>query len=200
MSSILAAERALYEEMWAVDSYADHAPGEMYLPIFLEHVPPTREVTVLDAGAGSGKGAAALHSAGFDVRLCDVTPAGLVDAARTLPFYQACLWHDLSAATMNFGHWGRSTADYVYCTDVLEHVPPQFTMLAIDQMLRVTKHALFLTVSLVPDNFGIWAGKHLHQTVQPFAWWKESLAELGTVLEARDLLSNAVFFVEGRKR
>jgi hypothetical protein len=113
----------------------------------------------------------------------------LVDDARDFDFHSACLWHDLS-------HVGRF--DWVYCTDVLEHIPPQFTMLAIDQMLRVAKEGLFLTVSLVPDSFGVWAGKSLHQTVQPFQWWKDSLKELGTVTEARDLISNAVFVVKPR--
>jgi hypothetical protein len=70
--------------------------------------------------------------------------------------------------------------------------------LAIDQMLRVAKEGLFLTVSLVQDSFGVWAGKSLHQTVQPFTWWKDSLKELGTVTEARDLISNAVFVVKPR--
>jgi hypothetical protein len=126
----------------------------------------------------------ALHNAGFYVEACDFTSEGF-HAADAL-FHEACLWSDLS-------HLG--SFDWVYCTDVLEHIPPQFTMLAIDQMLKVAKQGLFLTVSLVPDSFGVWAGKSLHQTVQPFTWWKDSLAEVGTVVEARDLISNAVFVV-----
>jgi hypothetical protein len=65
-------------------------------------------------------------------------------------------------------------------------------------MLKVAKEGLFLTVSLVPDAFGVWAGKSLHQSVFPFTWWKEALAEVGDVIEARDLISNAVFVVRPR--
>lgn len=200
MSTILQVERETYREMWtSVERYADHAPGEQMLPLFLQMVGSThRGVTVLDAGTGSGKGALALKAAGFDVRLCDVTDAGLVPAAHALPFYEACLWHDLSPTTRAFGHPGRTRADYVYCTDVLEHIPPQFTMLAIDQMLRVASRGLFLSVSLVPDTFGIWAGKALHQTVQPFTWWRDALKELGTVIEARDLIDSGVYLVGPR--
>jgi SAM-dependent methyltransferase len=199
MSRILSTERSLYEDIWSsVPTYADFAPGESYLPIFLEMVGAGQGRTVLDVGTGSGKGALALQQAGFLVRTCDVTDAGLVLGAKLLPFQQACAWHDLSTITRDFGHAGRTKAAFVYCCDVLEHIPPQFTMLAIDQMLRVCREGLFLTVSLVPDHFGVWVGSSLHQTVESFVWWRDSLKELGTVEEARDLVGEAVFFVVPR--
>jgi SAM-dependent methyltransferase len=183
--SLLETERATYAEMWAsVPAYSVHAPGEHYLKIFQQFAEPGS--TVLDAGTGSGKGAAALKAAGFSVWACDFTFAGF---GADVPFFEACLWHNLP-------HTG--TFDWVYCTDVLEHIPPQFTMLAIHQMLKVARKGLFLTVSLVPDSFGVWAGKSLHQSVFPFTWWKEALAEVGDVIEARDLISNAVFVVRPR--
>jgi SAM-dependent methyltransferase len=183
--SLLENERETYAELWSsVGAYAEHSPGEQYLPLFLQVVGDQRG-WVLDAGCGSGKGARALSAAGFDVNACDFTSAGLtVDVA----FFEACLWREIT--DMHY--------DWVYCTDVLEHIPPQFTMLAIVNMLKVARKCLFLTVSLVPDSFGVWAGKSLHQTVQPFQWWKDSLNEVGRVVDARDLISNAVFVVEPR--
>lgn len=197
MSSLLASERETYAQMWSgVEDYSTHAPGEHYLPLFLQCVGDVRKgVTVLDAGTGSGKGALALEAAGFTVRACDFTDAGY---RGTAPFYDACLWSDLSTVTRGFGHVSRTRADYVYCTDVLEHLPPQFTMLAIEQTLRVCRKGLFLTVSLVPDSFGVWAGKSLHQSVFSFVQWRDWLKEVGTVEEARDLIGNAMFLVRPR--
>lgn len=194
MSTILQTERATYEDVWSsVEGYADHAPGEHWLPLFLDMAQPKRGATVLDAGAGSGKGALALKAAGFDVTLCDVTDAGLVEDARGLRFYEACLWREIpKALPMRYAY------DYTYCTDVLEHIPPEFTMLVVDQLLRVTTHALFLSISLVPDSFGVWVGKSLHQTVQGFVWWKDHLAELGEVVEARDCLQTGIYLVRPR--
>ena len=192
MSTVTTAERTLYEDLWsAVPKYADHAPGEHFLPLFLQTVGEARG-HVLDAGTGSGKGALALSRAGFRVTCCDVTDAGLVPDAKSLPFYQACLWTNLRPITAS------GAFDWVYCTDVLEHVPPQFTMLAIHHMLRVARRGLFLSVSLVPDHFGVWAGQPLHRTVESFIWWRNSLGEIGNVVEARDLLSTAVFFVTSK--
>jgi SAM-dependent methyltransferase len=196
MSTIAAAERDLYSDVWtSLDDYATFAPGEAYLPLFLQIVGEARGV-VLDAGCGSGKGGLALAGAGFDVTLCDLTDDGLTDEARrTLPFRRMCLWRDLRPHVWADKRW---LVDYTYCCDVLEHLPPQFTMLAVNQMLRVTALGLFLSVSLVPDQFGFWMGRALHQTVQPFTWWRDALRELGTVEEARDLLTSAVFYVRPR--
>jgi SAM-dependent methyltransferase len=190
-----ATETEKYADVWqALPQYATYSPGAELLPLFLQMVGESRG-TVLDAGTGSGKGALALSAAGFDVTCCDVTAAGLVPEAQMLPFYVTSLWHDLWPVARGAGHPGRTRFDYVYCTDVLEHIPPQFTMLAIDQMLRVAQKGLFLGISLRADEFGTWVGQPLHQTVQSFTWWRDSLKELGEVVEARDLFSEAVFLV-----
>jgi SAM-dependent methyltransferase len=192
MSQILTAERELYDGVWSsLESYGDCAPGEFYAPLFLQHV-NGRYGHVLDAGCGSGKGALALAKAGLRVTLCDLTDAGLVDEARALPFVTACLWHDLKRATPS------GSVDWVFCCDVLEHIPSQFTMLAIDQMLRIARQGVFLGIALVPDSFGAWVGRPLHQTVQPFQWWRDSLKELGDVVDARDLFQSAAYFVVPR--
>jgi SAM-dependent methyltransferase len=199
MSTLLDAERDTYSTLWgAQPAYAEMSPGERYLPIFQSLVGPMRPRRVLDAGTGSGKGALALAAAGFEVTCCDVTDDGLVEAARRFPFYPLCLWHDLTSTLPGRG-WARTVAfDYVYCTDVLEHLPTQFTMLAVQRLLAVTKIGLFLTVGLEPDHFGAWIGKPLHQTVQPFVWWRDSLGELATILNARDLHHTAAFYLEPR--
>jgi 2-polyprenyl-3-methyl-5-hydroxy-6-metoxy-1,4-benzoquinol methylase len=189
--SILQTETNTYAELWSgVESYGTTSPGEEMLPVFLDCIGTQRHGHVLDAGTGSGKGALALQAKGFRVTCVDVTDAGLIPEAKALPFYTGCLWHDLKrfAPTGSF--------DWVYCTDVLEHIQPQFTMLACEQMLRVSRRGLFLSVSLVPDNFGVWVGKPLHQTVESYQWWKESLGELGRVTDARDLHHAAAFYVE----
>jgi len=202
---LLDKEIALYDQAWSLPEYSSNSPGEQNISFFLQNVlrvlnPPDDskfqfDQTVLDAGAGSGKGALALDGLGFKVKMCDISDAGLTDAARALPFEKANLWSSLHLIARGFSHPNATRFDFVYCCDVLEHIPPQFTMLAIDHMLRVARYGVFLSVSLVPDNFGIWMGQALHQTVQPFTWWRDSLRELGTVGDARDLHNCGVFFI-----
>jgi SAM-dependent methyltransferase len=202
MPDLLAHETDLYTGIWAgVPSYGDHAPGEHYLPIFLDCVGDRRgrltssKGSVLDAGTGSGKGALALHRLGFRVTACDLTDAGLTDEAReTLRFRSACLWHDLRPLAPLW-----QSFDWVYCTDVLEHLPPQFTMLAVSRLLEVTSLGLFLAVYLEQDSNGAWVGQPLHLTVQPFTWWRDNLKELAEVVDARDLHQAATFFLKPRR-
>jgi len=186
--TVHAAEQQLYADVWAsIPQYGDVAPGERYVDILKEVCPAPAHV--LDAGTGSGKGALALQQAGYTVTLCDLTPEGLVPEARMLPFRPVCLWKPLRSQL------GLGSVDAAYCTDVLEHVPPQFTMLAVDQMLQLATRGVLLTVSLTTDGFGAWVGRPLHQTVQGFTWWRDSLNEVGHVQDARDLLSTGLYWV-----
>ena len=193
MTTLLADERALYDEAWAVDGYDTFSPGEHYLPIFLDVLAAAGQVpgtmTVLDAGCGSGKGSLALAAHFATVRGFDITDSGLSDEARQrIPFTEGSLWGDVKAALGD-------RVDWVYCTDVMEHVPEAMTMLVIHRLLTTAREGLFLSISLVPDQFGAMVGRPLHQTVRDFNWWKRMLAEVGSVAEARDLLNAGIFVV-----
>lgn len=185
--SIVRHERETYEQMWSIGSYGEVSPGERYVDAFLDMAQPHPGAHVLDAGCGTGKGALALVPRGFRVTLCDLTPDGLLPEARALPFRQVCLWHGLRGRV--------DPVDWVYCCDVLEHVPPVFTMLAVVRLLEVARRGAFLSIALDPDRFGAWVGTPLHQTVQSFVAWRDQLAEVGRVCECRDLGSAGLYLV-----
>ncbi len=187
-----AAERALYTDVWqGLDRYGDVSPGERYFDAFLDMATPKLPAAVLDAGAGSGKGAVILARNGFKVHCCDLVPDGLVEEARDFPFTPVCLWRKFWRQTGMF--------DFVYCCDVLEHIPTPFTMLVVSRLLEAAKDGVFLSISLTPDMFGEMVGKPLHQTVQSFVTWRDQLAELGTLRESRDLLHTGLFYLEPRR-
>lgn len=135
----------------------------------------------------------ALAARGFEVIGCDLTAEGLIAEAAHFPYVDACLWHPLRPQLR------RGRVDWVYCCDVLEHLPEQFTMLAVTEMLALATCGVFLTVSLGRDQAGDWVtGGPLHQTVQSFVWWRDSLRELAQVTDARDLIGAALFVVKPR--
>jgi SAM-dependent methyltransferase len=201
MSRILQEEAALYSTAWAMGGYGDFSPGERHAEIFSELVP--RPATVLDAGCGSGKGAAALLARGYHVAACDLTLDGvedLLDLAQRIPITTACLWHDLSqvaymAKAYNPTLFSGRGFDWAFCCDVMEHIEPQFTMLVVQQLLNIVQRGVFFSIALVPDQFGFFAGEPLHKTVQSFDWWKQSLGELGQVVDARDLGNTGTYLV-----
>ena len=122
--------------------------------------------------------------------------------AKAFPFLHETLWNDLRPAVYvlhaNQPEVFGLAVDYVYCCDVLEHLPTQFTMLAVDQLLRVAKKGVFLSVFFHQDGYGPWVGRPLHLTVQPFTWWRDALKEIADVTEARDCHEFGIFMVRAR--
>lgn len=161
-----------------------------------------RPQTVLDAGTGSGKGAVALAKRGFAVALFDVTFDGIEDRSmfEQFPSVPGLLWDDLKhvpymAKAFDEESFDDRFFDWAYCCDVMEHIPPQFTMLVVHRLLNIVRQGVFFSISLVPDQFGYLAGEPLHKTVQPFTWWRDALGEMGSVIDCRDLGNVGTYLV-----
>lgn len=184
MSSISEFEAEKYRRMWQCDAYATHSPGMEWLPVFLDLVKDDRlgrqAGTVLDIGCGDGQAAKALTEKGFRVTLCD-----LDDFTGTGQVVRMPIW-ELSADL--------GIHDYGFCCDVMEHVPESYVMLSLDRIMTCCRK-VFFTICTEPDQFGVRIGETLHQTVKPFTWWRDRLADVGAVLDARDCLNTGVYFV-----
>ena len=181
-------ERQKYEKAWAIPEYASHSPGAAICELFEEMCSPQIGDTVIDLGTGSGKGADALDDLGMFVTMLDLTFKGLV-TTRHHPRIQSPLWGDWKGGGLGEDGWY-----WGYCTDVMEHIPTEYTMLVLDRIMSNCRSAFF-HICFVPDAFGKVVGEPLHLTVMPFEWWREKLGEFGEVLECRDLMSNGVYHV-----
>jgi 2-polyprenyl-3-methyl-5-hydroxy-6-metoxy-1,4-benzoquinol methylase len=176
-------ETETYEDAFSTPFYGDYSPGERYADLFASLATPG--ATVLDAGCGSGKGMVALAARGFQVEGFDLTASGLVDEAKRFPFIAGSLWRPIPVMMV----------PYVYCTDVLEHIPPQFTLLVVSNLLAVAKRGVFLSISLVPDQMGVWVGRPLHLSVRRYDEWLTDFREIATVVDARDMGTTATFML-----
>lgn len=186
--------RELADAAFGVEAYRAESAGERMVPVFLDMIGARRRWRVLDAGCGTGRGMVALTRAGFsEVAGCDITPAGILpDIQLHWPFTMANLWDDRAMQSLG-------PVDHVYCCDVLEHIPEPLTMLAVRNMLAIARQGVFVTVSTGPDTHGVWVGEPLHQTVNPFTWWRKHLGAVGDMLQARDLLDHGVYLVQSRR-
>lgn len=192
-------ETETYTEALTLPQYGAFSPGEQYADLFASLASPG--ATVLDAGCGTGKGMLALAARGFDVYGVDLTDVGLVPEARRFPVTTGVtLWRPIPQIP-RAGAWRRHQTpyDYVYCTDVLEHVPLPFTLLVVERLLQAATHGVFLSISLVPDSFGVWVGHSLHHSVRRYDEWRQDLRELARVIDARDLGTTGTYFLEPRR-
>lgn len=181
---VLAHEQEKYRKAWSIPEYHDFSPGKEMADLFVEISGAKPGETVIDLGCGGGKAGLALqNSYGLKPTFLDFVRVDDLE-----PFIEQPLWHPIP------GEW-----DYGFCCDVMEHLPVEYTTLAIHNMLQVCG-GVFLSVCFEDDSFGEIVGQPLHLTVQPFVWWRDRLASIGHLVEARDLSPNnrlrgGVFYV-----
>lgn len=183
-------EQAKYERLWGEHAqYRAVAPGEQHADDFILRARPLPANTVADFGCGTGRGALRIHRlTGATVRAFDFT-ANCLDAE-----VRAALGERLTFATHDLTQPVGEMFDFGYCTDVLEHIPPTDVDAVLTNIMTAARR-LYLNVSTVDDVMGALIGEPLHLTVQPHAWWRETLERIGARIDhEQDHGESSVFY------
>ncbi len=191
MESTIEREFRKYEGMWEIPAYAVSSPGERHVKSGLYEGMCAPEVgdSCIDLGCGSGKGGQMLiEKHKLNVTFLDMVD-GRVGASKGGNFIQQCLWHPLPIRNPKW--------KYGFCSDVMEHIPTEYTMLSIRNMLDACDSVWF-AISLVDDPWGSYVGEPLHITIRSFPWWLEHLNDLGRVISARDLINAGMYHVTSK--
>ena len=179
-------ERNKYERMWSFPAYRGWSPGFDAAPIAYRTMQCKEGETLLDMGCGTGRAGTYFADRGLDVTLVDfVTTAVEVNY---LPFVNACLWslsHELRA-------------DYTFCADVMEHIPPDYVERTLDCIEHATGKKCFFQIATGRDSCGELIGEALHLTVEPDAYWRRLLVARFDMIEEAST-GHAYRFV-GRKK
>lgn len=83
-------------------------------------------------------------------------------------------------------------ADIVVCTDVMEHVEPQFIDAVLADLRALTRKLAYICIATRPANKFLADGRNAHLTVRPAAWWADRVRETvgrfsrSTVTESND--------------
>lgn len=164
-------EREIYEQVWGHELYRKVAPGETIAQIFLENIKPALGASVIDFGCGSGRGAQMLFDAGLDVTGLDFA-GNCRDSGCTFKFIE----HDLTKEIP-------VKAEYGFCTDVMEHIPPDKVGVVLKNIKGACNKALF-HISTEPDRLGDrLVGHPLHLTVEKMPWWRNELRNAGFLVK-----------------
>lgn len=164
-----AQEQEKYRRMWTeVPAYRTNSPGQRLVPLFLEKAEWTKGDMLLDAGCGPGRAGLELKHAGLDVFWLDITESSLDPAVRGHGiFIEACLWN--VEIPMGF--------DWVYCCDVLEHIPPEYVDEVLNNLAAMGRKGAFLQIAMWQENFGRQIGAELHLTVEQEDFWLEKITK-----------------------
>jgi SAM-dependent methyltransferase len=187
---LLLEEQTKYRKVWSHQQYRKYSPGEQLVPVMHAAVKgDPDDQTLLDLGCGSGRASMRLYELGFRVTMADFI------------YDIECLDPDIKGAQeyIQLNAWGENWPDrkwdWIYCCDMLEHLPPKKVEHALVNIRDHADHA-FLSIHFGDDMFGRLVGKKLHLTVRPFVWWVEKLRGHGTVRQARDMAGNGVFVID----
>jgi hypothetical protein len=74
-------------------------------------------------------------------------------------------------------------ADVVSCTDVLEHIEPEFLDNVLTHIRQLARRAVFLVVSTRPANKELSDGRNAHLIIQPGEWWQARVEAVGFVVK-----------------
>lgn len=177
-------EREKYTEIWKNDEYREYSHGENRIDVFLEAAKPAPGSLVADIGCGTGRASIALAKRGMAVHLVDFADNCRDPEALEYPFTVADIRREIPVR-----------ADYVYCVEVLEHIPPEEIDASLDNIRSVAPCA-FIQVGTGTDAMGELIGEELHLSVHDAEWWRTKFMEHGyTVLFFEETETSAAFLL-----
>lgn len=174
MDTLHEQELAKYQKIWKRAEYRQWSPGEAAVPTFIANLPWEKGDTVIDLGCGTGRAGASLADRGLSVTLLDFCADALEVAS--LPFITANIWRlprELQC-------------DWIFCVDVMEHIPEEKVKDSIRGMAGMAKRGGFLQIALFEDGCGSLIGEKLHMTVKPMAWWLVQISSYFDVIVIGD--------------
>ena len=186
-------EAEKYGRLWAMPEYRQFSPGQTFASVFLHIARPSRGAAVIDFGCGAGRGALMMSLlGGLRVTMVDFVrnclDPEIQEAVTTQPHALAFLKHDLEQPLP-------VAAQYGFCADVMEHVPPERVDRVLSNILKAAQH-VFFSISTADDRCGALIGEVLHLTVRPHAWWLEKFQERGCLVHwAREESGGSAFYV-----
>lgn len=131
---------------------------------FLHFAARDKGDTLIDLGCGTARASYAL-SKWLKVYCFDCVDARECD----LPFIEGNLW-DL---------FGLPKFDWIFSTDVLEHIPPAEVDKTLDGMAHITRKGGLFSISHLPspgtDFDDDLTDVELHLTIMPGKWWTEKI-------------------------
>lgn len=167
---MLKEETAKYQDIWDRGNYRTVSPGELSAANAFTLCNMSRGNTLTDYGAGTGRALSVFNGKGIESIAVDLVNALEVE----VPFYCAPLWCLPDELPIT---------DWLYCVDVMEHLPPTKIDPALRQIEQKTVLGGYFQIAHFEDD---WHGHKCHLTVKDKHWWLNKLNEFFNVVYIED--------------
>lgn len=145
--------------------------GAAYLKEISDIIRQTKTLDILDYGCGKS---ALANNLPFEIRQYD--PA--IEKYSSLP----------------------EPAEFVICTDVLEHIEPEHLENVIDHIASLTKKYAFFVISIEKAWKTLPDGRNAHLIIEHPRWWLEKLYKHYQLLTYQDLTNRIMVLVQPVKK
>lgn len=145
--------------------------GQYYLSDIIEILKKCKTQDVLDYGCGKNTLA---HNLPFRIQQYD--PAIPKYAALPLP------------------------ADVVVCTDVLEHIEPEFIENVLLHLKTLTKQVGYLLAATIPAQKTLADGRNAHILLREAEWWEKKIADYFEIVHVEKNEAWVKFFVQPKEK
>lgn len=159
-------EKSKYERIWQLDSYRERSPGERFFLRAFEDMNPTDTDSLCDWGIGTGRAATMFQKRGVHVEGVDIAHNAVSEFNG--PVHIGTMWNPPLPADKHF--------TFGYCTDVMEHIPPDRALEALKAIKRHTLRECWFSIANFDDSEGNKIGEKLHLSVRPPEWWAAAFA------------------------
>lgn len=177
-------EREKYQRLWEMPQYRAVAPGEDCVATFLRRARPWGGASILDFGCGTGRASVRLRQAGLRPILIDFAANCRDREALTLPFVE----HDLIEPLP-------LRAEYGFCTDVMEHIPPEHTETVLANIFDAITGSVFFQIDTQPDRCGALIGEKLHINLRDHDGWRALVSRHGVIVHEECNPGSSIFYV-----
>ena len=172
--NVTESEKNKYERIWRKSVYRENRRSALDAQAFLKACRISAGDSIIDFGCGAGYASSYFTRHGLRVLAIDIAPNCLSDdLPARFDFLESCMW----ALPADLG------ADWGFCSDVMEHIPPDKVEIVLSAIALSIKHAVFFSISVRPDGCGKLIGDTLHLTVQPKEWWRDRLRSYWAIVE-----------------